>query len=134
MIGADTHVLAHAIVEAKQAAIVIGPRSLVNVGAFIGASFGIAIGADALIAEYVTIRDADHGAGDPTRPFHQQAMQGAHITIGDSVWLGAKVTVTKGVVIGSRAIVGANAVVTRSLEGDGRYVGAPARPIRGGTR
>lgn len=128
-IGAGTHIAPNAIIEAKAAPISIGARSLINTGVFIAASFGISIGDDALIAEYVTIRDADHGYDDASIPFNRQLQRGARVVIGDNVWLGAKVTVTQGVTIGPRSIVGANSVVTRSLDGGGKYVGAPARRI-----
>lgn len=128
-IGAGTHIWPNAIIEAKCAQITIGPRSLINTSVFIGASFGISIGADALIAEHVTIRDADHVTNDHRVAFNRQGMDGGKIVIGDSVWLGAKVTVAKCVTIGSLSVVGANSVVTRSLDAGGRYVGAPARLI-----
>ena len=51
------------------------------------------------------------------------------LTIGDSVWLGAKATVVGGINIGDRAVVGANAVVTKDLPGHATYVGAPARAL-----
>lgn len=43
-----------------------------------------------------------------------------------------KVSVTRGVTIGDRAVVGANSVVTRSLPRRGVYAGAPAVPIGAG--
>ena len=132
-IGDECEIWPGAVIEAKRAAIVIGPRSLVNTGVFIAARFGVTIGADALIAEHVTIRDANHGRRDGT-PFNAQAMEGAPLTIGDSVWLGAKVTIVGGVNIGDRAVVGANAVVTKDLPGHATYVGAPARALTGARR
>lgn len=129
VIGAGTHVWQNAVIEAKAAPITIGARSLINTGVFIGASFGISIGADALIAEYVTIRDADHAFDDPEAAINTQGMQGREVLIGDGVWLAAKVTVTKGVSIGARSIVGANSVVTRPIGAGEIHAGAPARPI-----
>lgn len=116
------------MIEAKRGPVTIGARSLINTGCFIGATFGIEIGADALIAEHVTIRDGNHGR-KPGRPFNEQPMEGGPLVIGESVWLGAKVTVVGPIVIGDRAIVGANSVVTRNLAGHTTYVGAPARPL-----
>lgn len=127
-IGDDCEIWPGAVIEAKQAAIAIGPRSLVNTGTVIAARFGVTIGADALIAEHVTIRDANHGRRNGA-PFNAQPMEGAPLTIGDSVWLGAKATVVGGINIGDRAVVGANAVVTKDLPGHATYVGAPARAL-----
>ncbi len=54
----------------------------------------------------------------------------APVRIGNSVWLGAKVTVLKGVSIGDGAIVGANAVVSSDLPPGAVAVGVPARVMR----
>jgi maltose O-acetyltransferase len=52
------------------------------------------------------------------------------ITIGDNVWLGGGVMVLPGVSIGANTVVGAGAVVTRSLPPDVVAYGNPARPSR----
>jgi acetyltransferase-like isoleucine patch superfamily enzyme len=54
----------------------------------------------------------------------------APVRIGRNVWLGAKVTVSKGVAIGDNAIVGANAVVTHDIPPNAIAAGVPARIIR----
>jgi acetyltransferase-like isoleucine patch superfamily enzyme len=46
------------------------------------------------------------------------------------VWIGSRVTILPGVVIGEHCIVGANSVVTKSLEPFGIYAGNPARLIK----
>jgi acetyltransferase-like isoleucine patch superfamily enzyme len=52
------------------------------------------------------------------------------IVIGNNVWLGAKVTVMKGVTIADRCIVGANAVVNRSFYEASMIAGIPAKQIK----
>lgn len=53
------------------------------------------------------------------------------VIIGDGVWLGANVTVTPGVSIAPKIIVGAGAVVSKDLDKEGwLYGGVPARPIK----
>lgn len=126
-IGDDTLVGPYAIVSARGGNIRIGAGSLVNFGCMIAAHASIEIGEDALIAEHVTIRDHDHTHGDPAVPYRLQGSIDTPITIGSNVWLGAKVTVTRGASICSNTIVGANSVVTRPLETPGKYAGAPAR-------
>ncbi|MBT7051665.1 MAG: hypothetical protein HN978_18620 [Desulfobacula sp.] len=51
------------------------------------------------------------------------------IDIAEGVWLGTKVQVNKGVSVESFSVVGANAVVTKSLK-RGVYGGIPARKIK----
>ena len=54
----------------------------------------------------------------------------ADVAIEDDVWLGANVTVLKGVTIGARAVIGAGSVVTRDIPADTFAAGAPARVVR----
>ena len=50
--------------------------------------------------------------------------------IGHDVWIGANAVVMQGVRIGTGAVVGAGAVVTRDVEAYAVVVGAPARRLR----
>ena len=52
------------------------------------------------------------------------------IVIGDYVWIGVNVIINPGITIGENAVVGANSVVTSSLEPYGIYGGVPAKLIR----
>ncbi len=55
------------------------------------------------------------------------------IDIKDHVWLGANVTVLKGVSIGSHSIIGTRSVVSKSCQTDHSiYAGVPARFIKSG--
>ena len=52
------------------------------------------------------------------------------VVIEDYVWLGANVTVLKGVTIGARSIIGAGSVVTKSIPADCIAAGNPACVIK----
>jgi acetyltransferase-like isoleucine patch superfamily enzyme len=52
------------------------------------------------------------------------------ITLVEDVWTGANVTITADVTIAKGCIIGANAVLTKSTEPYGLYVGVPARRLR----
>lgn len=54
----------------------------------------------------------------------------APVTIGDNVWLGAKVMVTEGVSIGVNSVVGASLAVTRDIPPNCLALGAPAQVVR----
>ena len=90
----------------------------------------VEIGDAALVADDVYISDFDHRYADLTVPIKDQGIAKARVRIGSDVWLGTKVTVVRGVVIGDGAVVGANAVVSRDIPAYGVAVGAPARVIR----
>lgn len=63
------------------------------------------------------------------RPFRNQPKRERDVTIGNDVWLGARVVVTAGVTIGDGCIVGAGAVVTRDLPAGSIAAGVPAKVI-----
>ena len=130
VIGDGTEIGARAtLIAERDGAIRIGADSHVGIGAVIIARDEVTIGADALLSQYVAIRDHDHGTA-PGTPYRLQASPRAPVAIGRNVWLGTKVTVVKGVSIGDDCVVGANAVVTRDLPPASLAVGVPARVIR----
>ncbi len=88
------------------------------------------IGDNSLLAEMVSIRDHDHAFDRLDVPIRLQGMVSAPVVIGQNVWLGAKVTVVKGVTIGDDAIVAAGAVVTRDVPAGAIVAGVPARLLR----
>jgi acetyltransferase-like isoleucine patch superfamily enzyme len=116
-------------IEAKGGKVDIGRDSFIGQGTIIVGMDRVSIGAHALIAEYVTIRDHDH-AFEATRPTVTSGMRKAPITIGTNVWIGAKATITRGVSIGNNSVIGANAVVTRDVPANSVVGGVPARSIR----
>lgn len=128
-IGQGSAVEAVATVKVKFGTLEIGPRSFIGQGSVIVARNSIRIGCDALIGEYVTIRDQDHAFGEPL-PTALNGYVTEAIQIGDNVWLGAKVTVLKGVTIGNNVVIGANSVVTSDIPANSIAVGIPARVIR----
>jgi maltose O-acetyltransferase len=52
------------------------------------------------------------------------------IEIEDGVWIGAGVTIMGGCVVRTGCVIGANALITRSTEPNGLYLGSPARRVR----
>jgi putative colanic acid biosynthesis acetyltransferase WcaF len=82
------------------------------------------------IGERVTISQRAHLCGG-THKFRDASMPlvRAPITVGDEVWICADALVGPGVTIGARAVVGAGAVVMRSVHGGKIVTGNPAREV-----
>ena len=108
----------------------IGARVIFGHHCTIGCKEYIEIGDDCLLAEMVSIRDHDHNFERTDVPIRVQGATCAPVKIGRDVWLGAKVTVLRGVTIGDGAIIGANAVVTRDIPPLAIAVGIPARVVK----
>lgn len=90
----------------------------------------IKIGNDVSIAHGVTLIAESHQYGADDIPIKYQPMEDGSIEINDNVWIGAKATILKDCWIGSGCVIGANAVVTKSIDDNMVAVGCPARPVK----
>lgn len=109
----------------------IGSRTKIGARCFLwaGDSTGrIVIGEDCRLGPEVFVTASDYGV-EPGRLFTEQPRREADIVIGNGVWLAARVLVTAGLTIGDGCVVGAGAVVTRSLPPNSIAVGVPAKVV-----
>jgi acetyltransferase-like isoleucine patch superfamily enzyme len=88
----------------------------------------VSVGKNTMLAGNCHIQSSNHGM-KKSQLINLQDHTYGEIDIGDDCWLGQRVSVTLGVVIGDGAIVGAGAVVTRDLDKNSKNVGVPARKI-----
>ena len=96
-----------------------------------GAAESISIGQNVLIAGRVYITDHDHAFEDSDRPPSlASGLVSAPVVIEDGAWLGEGCVILKGVTVGQRAVIGANAVVTHDVPPLSVVVGVPAKVIR----
>ena len=109
--------------------IIIGDRVFIGRDAEFNIRKGIQIGNDALIASGCRFIDHDHATTICELPMNRQPCPEAAIILENDVWLGVNVVVLKGVHIGSGAVVGAGAVVTKSVPPYEIWAGVPARKI-----
>jgi maltose O-acetyltransferase len=100
----------------------------INYGCSISASQQVRIGDDCSIGTHAIIMDNDFHEIDPGRRRLRPAS--APIVLEENVWLGARVTVLKGVTIGRDSVVAAGSVVTRDIPPGTIAAGVPARVIR----
>ncbi|MFI2103072.1 acyltransferase [Isoptericola sp. NPDC019693] len=88
----------------------------------------VIIGSDAMFASRVAFRTADphlvYSAHD-----HRRVNDSRSVWVGDHVWLGEDSLFLKGARVGSGSILGARAVVTRSVPSNASAGGVPARVI-----
>ena len=86
----------------------------------------ITIGDNTLIADHVSIIDANHGISKHELIVKQPNKE-KPIFIGNDVWIGHGVTILKGVTIGDGAVIGAGSVVTKDIPSYSIAVGVPAK-------
>lgn len=112
----------------------IGNNVSIQKDCHIGAINKIIIGNNVLLASKVYISDHSHGEitleALKLPPAKRPLFSKGPVIIEDNVWLGEGVVVLPGVTIGENSIVGANAVVTKSIPKNSVAAGNPARIIR----
>lgn len=106
----------------------IGARTFANWGLVSLDVATVTIGDDVQIGPNVQLLTAIHPLEPAPRREKWEAAQ--PIVIEDNVWLGGGVIVCPGVTIGENTVVGAGAVVVRSLPANVVAVGSPARVVR----
>ena len=87
---------------------------------------GIVIGDGTFIGHNTVLATLDHDI-DPDK---RHLLHPAPIHIGNKVWIGAGVVITKGVTIGDNSIIAAGAVVTHDIPANVIAAGVPAKVIK----
>lgn len=90
---------------------------------------GVRIGNGVRIASHVVIIPANHAMPADGSAVRRQAITAHGIQIDDNVWIGSGARILDGVHIGMNAVVGAGAVVTRTVPANVSVAGVPAQVI-----
>jgi acetyltransferase-like isoleucine patch superfamily enzyme len=106
----------------------LGDEILLSYGIAVHCAEAISIDDMAIIGEYSTITDSVHRRTSDQPVLHHIRTSPTHI--GRNVWVGASSIITRGVTIGDRAFVAAQAVVTKDVPEQWLAAGAPAKPVR----
>jgi acetyltransferase-like isoleucine patch superfamily enzyme len=128
-LGPGVTIGSQCVIVAQNGTVRIGAHAFIGHGCTIVAKQRIDVGAHALIAEYVTIRDHDHVV-DGSQRITDAGFVTAPIMLGEGSWIGAKASVLRGSRIGAGAIVGAHALVKSDVPDRAIAVGIPARVVR----
>lgn len=108
----------------EDAHIQIGEKCFFNHNCSITSATKIEIGDHCMFANNLVIVDHDHVIKDGVVSGELKAEP---IVIEDNVWVGANVTILKGVHIGEGAIIAAGAVITKNIPAHSKAMGVPAR-------
>jgi acetyltransferase-like isoleucine patch superfamily enzyme len=103
---------------------VIGIRNTINCW------IDISIGRACLFGDDVYICDFDHVTTSLDLPIKDQGIVKTPVRIGDDVWLGTKVVVTRGTAIGDQCVVAASAVARGDYPPRSVVAGIPGKVVR----
>lgn len=105
-----------------------------NVGigdfAHIGGAGGVIIGNDTIIGSYFSVHPENHNFSDINVLIREQGVTHKGILIGSNCWIGAKVTILDGSIIGNGCVVAAGSVVNSTFPDNVVIAGVPARIIK----
>ncbi|TDQ09926.1 acyltransferase [Pedobacter metabolipauper] len=90
----------------------------------------ITIGNKALVSGFVYLQTSMHGYASKDQAVQDQGYDHAPVVLEEDVWLGTHVVVLPGITIGKGSVVGSNAVVTKNIEQYQVVAGIPAKPLK----
>ncbi len=117
-------IIAAQLITAPGGRLKLGAHATLNEGVIIASTDLIEIGEHVKIGDFTTIHDSDYHPIDSV-----SAIRVSPIRIGRNVWIGRNVTILPGVEIRDNSVIGAGAVVMRSVPKDTVATGNPARPV-----
>ncbi len=114
--------------------IVIGNNVGIGEFAHLGGAGGLTIGDDCIIGPYFSCHPENHHFSDAEKLIRLQGVSRKGINIGKNCWIGAKVTVLDGVMIGDNCVIAAGTVVNQNIPSNCVAGGVPAKVIRSRTK
>lgn len=129
-IGAGVYLGRNSILSCKNGDIVLGDRVNIGFNCEVFSGSRVVLGADTLVAAYCYLIGGDHAPQDVNASVTEQPSRSRGIEIGPQCWFGAGVKVLDGITVGNNAIIGAGAVLTRSIPAYAVALGVPARVVR----
>ena len=110
---------------------IIGNNVGLGTHGYYGSGKGILIiGDDTILGNYVSIHPENHNYENLEIPIRLQGVRGIGVKIGKNCWIGAKVTILDGTIIGDNCIVAAGAVVKGEFPANSIIGGVPAKILK----
>ena len=116
--------------RAHEGTLRVGDKVVFGRGDTVTCYLDVEVGARTLVADWVYITDFDHRFDDSDLPIKDQGIVKAPVRIGPDCWLGVKVSVLRGSVVGRGCVVAAHAVVRGEIPDQSVAAGVPARVLK----
>ncbi len=123
-IGDQCHIRAH------EGSIHVGSKTVMGRDNTLNAYLDISIGSECVISDSIYVCDFDHRFSDIRTAIRLQGITKSPVRIGHNVWLGTKVSILRGSVIGSGSVIGANSVVRGVIAPMSVAAGIPAKVVK----
>ena len=105
--------------------IIIGENTVINRSCYLDGRGTLTIGNKVSISPHVHIITVSH---DMDSPYFENIF--TKVEINDYVWIGSRVTILPGVIIGKGAVIGAGSIVTKDVSAFTFVAGVPAVCIK----
>jgi len=107
-----------------------GDNVSIHNNCYIDALGGISIGDNVSIAHNSSILSFDHTWDDKSIPIKYNPLKPSSVSIKDDVWIGCGCRIMSGVIINSRSIIAAGAVINKEVGSNQIVGGIPGRTIK----
>ena len=116
--------------RAHEGTLRLGDKVVFGANDVVNCYLDIEIGAATLIADWVYICDFDHDTRDLTMAIKDQGIVKSPVRIGPDCWLGTKVSVLRGAMVGRGCVLAAHTVVRGVVPDFAVVAGVPGRVVR----
>lgn len=128
-LGSRSSIKPYSVIRCYDSVITLAHRSTIGEFCLLAGHGSLKIGDHVIVASHCCINAAGH-IYEGTAPIRFQGETAEGIVIEDGAWLGTHVTILDKVVVGAGAIIGAGAVVTKSVAPKSLAIGVPAKVIK----
>tara|TARA_B100002052_G_C15563896_1_gene454759 strand:+ start:95 stop:610 length:516 start_codon:yes stop_codon:yes gene_type:complete len=108
----------------------LGERVSIHQFCYFDSQGDIEIGNNVAIGNHVKLLTSDHIFNNKKDLIKDQGVETKKIIIKDNVWIGAGVTILKGVVVGENSIIGAQSLVNKNVPPNVIAAGVPCKVIK----
>jgi acetyltransferase-like isoleucine patch superfamily enzyme len=126
-IGDECELRCFSRLEAHDGFIRLGARCGINPFTLLSGYGGLTIGDDVRIGSHCAILSSTHRFESTVVTIREQGVERCETIVENNVWMGHGCTILGGVRIGSGAVIGAGAVVTRDVPAGSIATGIPAQ-------
>jgi acetyltransferase-like isoleucine patch superfamily enzyme len=130
VLGRWVHIGGGNALRAHEGTLRIGDKCVFGKDNTVNCYLDIEFGAATIVADWVYVCDFDHVYADIHVPIKDQGIVKTPVRVGPDCWVGVKVTILRGVVVGRGSVLAAHTVVNKDIPDHSVVVGAPGRVVK----